>query len=624
MIAGVARLDGAPVDPIAAEALPRMAGRFGSRAPDGTTVAHGEHAAFIHGALIVTPESGREAQPLSSAGLTVTFDGRLDNRADLAETLDAERDAGDAALVLRAYARWGDAAAEHLLGDFAFAVWDAPNRRLYCARDTSGVRPFFYREGRGWIAWASEIDILAAGIDVVPPPNEGMAGEYLAGVITSTRDTLFQDIFRLAPAHALTASAAGIRTRRYWAPDPRAEIRYRRDADYEAHLADLIGAAVAARLRTNQPAGIMLSGGIDSCTVTAIAAHICRSGSAPCPGLRTFSIDVAGPDKDRPFFEAMIAASGLPAEVFSPALPRPGQFREEIARDLDIQTFPQAPTIDPLRARVRDHGARVLLTGVGSDDWLGPSTWAYADLLRGGRLVELGRRMWSESKLDDFPGWRFAGQSAVWPLVPGPAQRRIRRTLRRGRPPAWIDPAFAARIDLVDRLAPREADVDFQTWEQIDLWREGMSGRMVHSIEAAQRTVSRFGIDHAHPFLDRRIVEFGLALPSDQRWRNGRHKDLLRRTMARHLPPAIVDRLSNPAGDHIYIQALESELPPHGAPVPSACERLGWVRGREARSARARAQRVYQSGSTAYAWQARTAWLVLSIDLWLDAVNMVQ
>jgi len=624
MIAGVARLDGAPAAPLAGDALPRMAGRFGSRAPHGATMWRGEHAGFSYGALFVTPESAREAQPLSSGDLTIAFDGRLDNRVELIAALDAERDAGDAALVLRAYAKWGDAAAEHLLGDFAFAVWDAPNRRLYCARDTSGVRPFFYREGHGWIAWASELDILAAGVDGVPPPNEGMAGEYLAGVITSTRETLFQGIFRLPPAHALTASAAGIRTRRYWAPDPGAEIRYRHDADYEAHLADLMSAAVAARLRTNHPAGIMLSGGIDSSSVTAIAARACRSGSVPCPGLRTFSIDVAGPNEDRPYFDAMIEASGLPAERFSPALPRPGQFREEIARDLDIPTFPQAPTIDPVRARVRDSGARALLTGVGSDDWLGPSTWAYADLLRRGRLVALGRRAWSESRTDDFPGWPFAWQSAIWPLAPAPVQRLVRRALRRGRPPAWIDPAFAARINLADRLAQRQPDVDFQTCEQIDLWREGMSGRMVHSIEATSRAVSRFGLDHAHPFLDRRIVEFGLALPSDQRGRNGRHKDLLRRTMARHLPPAIVERLSSPAGDYVYIQALESEQPAGSQPAPSACESLGWVRGPEALSARARARHMYQSGRAKYAWPARVAWLVLAMDLWLDAVVMVQ
>ena len=621
MIAGIARLDGAPVT---ADALNRLAARFGPRAPDGTTIWRGEHAGFAHGKLAVTPESEREHQPLSAADVTLTFDGRLDNRVELATALDADRDLGDAALVLRAYAKWGGAAAEHLLGDFAFAIWDAPQRRLYAARDTSGVRPFLYREGPGWIAFASEIDILAAGIDAVPPPNEGMAGEYLAGIITSKTDTLFRGIYRLPPAHALTASADGIRTRCYWTPDPHAEIRYRRDAEYEEHLADLLRTVVSARLRTARPSGVMLSGGIDSSSITAMAARLCRAESVPSPGVSAYSISVPGPADERPYFDAMIAAAGIPAERVTAALPRPGQFREEIARDLEVQTFPHAPTVDPLRARVRESGARVLMTGMGGDDWLGPSTYAYADLLRTGHLAALVRRVRRESQAEDFVGWQFALQSMLWPIVPAAAQRIVRRVLRRGRTPAWIDPAFAARISLVDRLAPRPSGIAFPSHEQVDLWREGTSGIMVHAIESTARSVSRFGIEHWMPYLDRRVVEFGLALPADQRWRNGRQKDLLRRTMASDVPTAIIERQSNPSADHVFIQAINAELPDGAEPGPSMSERLGWIRAGDVRASRARAQALYQSGNPSYAWPAWAAWLVLAMDLWLDAVNVVQ
>ena len=626
MIAGVARLDGAPMASTGhtgADALPRLAARFGSRAPDGTTIWCGEHAGFVHGLLAVTPESEHEAQPLCAGDLTISFDGRLDNRDELIAALDVERERGDAMLALSAYVKWGEAAAGHLLGDFALVVWDAPKRQLYAARDTSGVRPFFYREGPGWIAWASEIDILATGVDAMPPPNEGMVGEHLAGIITSKRDTLFHGISRLPPAHTLTASAAGIHARRYWTPDPRAEIRYRHDADYEAHLADLIRAAVSARLRTRRPVGVMLSGGIDSSSILALGAHACRDSSVPCPGLRAFSISVPGPDDERPFFDLMIAAAGVPAERFNTALPRPGQFREEAARDLEIQAHPHAPTVDPLRARVRDSGARVLLTGMGGDDWLGPSAWAYADMLRGGQLAALGRRIWSESATDDFGGWRFACKAALWPLVPDAAKRAVRRVLGRGRPPGWLDPDFAARIDLSGRLALR-SEVDFRYYEQIDLWREGTSGTMVHAIETTSRSGSRFGIEHWHPYLDRRIIEFGLALPHDQRWRDGRAKDLLRRTMAPHVPAAIAGRLTNPTANHVFIQAIAAELPPAGPAPRSASAQLGWVRGAYVQELRTRAQRLYQSGDPAYVGPAWIAWIVLATDLWLDAANVVQ
>ena len=628
MIAGLARLDGAPMAAMGAtgiDALPRLAARIGSRAPDGITIVHAEHAGFIYGKLAVTPGAEQEVQPRSTASLTISFDGRLDNRADLIAALDAGQDADDTALVLRGFARWGESTAEHLAGDFALVIWDALAQRLYAARDIAGVRPFLYREGHGWIAWASEIDILAAGIDAIPPPNEGMAGEYLAGAITSSSDTLFRGIFRLPPAHTLTASASGIRTRCYWTADPRTEIRYRRDDEYEAHLAELLRTVISARLRTERPAGIMLSGGLDSSTVAAIAAHACADRSVPCAGLRAFSLSEPGPADERRFFETMSAAAGIPSESVTAALPRRGQFREETARDLEVVRYPQSPGLDPLRARIRDSGARVVLTGMGGDDWLGPSSWALADLLRGRRVASLARRMWLESGEYDFSGWRSSLTAALWPVVPEALRTVVRLARRQGRPPAWIEPAFAARINLADRLAAiRASDVPFQSYEQIDIWRHGRSGARTHSLETTARAGSRFGIEHWHPYFDRRVIEFGLALPADQRWRNGRHKELLRRTMAAEVPAIIVNRLSSPAGGHAMIHALEAERPDGSETHLSACERLGWVRGPEIRRMEARAHALYRSGDKGFAWPAWTAWTVLAMDLWLDAASVVQ
>lgn len=628
IIAGMARLDGAPMSAMGATgagALPRLAARMASRAPDGVTTWCGDHAGMVHGALFNTPESRQEPQPRRCGALTISFDGRLDNRADLIARLDCGPDTGDAALALHAFVKWREAAAEHLLGDFAFAVWDADARTLSAARSTSGVRPFLYREGRGWIAWASELDLLAAGVDVMPPPNEGMAAEYLAGVIASKTDTLFAGIFRLPPAHVLTASASGVRVRRYWSPQPRAELRYRRDADYEEHLTDILGSAVRARLRTGAPAGVMLSGGIDSSAVTALAALACRERTVPCPGVRAFSISLPGSSDEREYFEAMAAAAGISGERFVAQSPLPGQFREEIARDLDIQTFPHAPTSDPLRAAARDRGVRVMLTGQGGDDWLGSGPAALADLLRQGRLTTLVQRMRRECADDGLLDWPGAVKAAVWPLVPFGLQQLVRAMLRRGQPPAWIDPAFAARVHLLDRLALGRPEVDFRRREDRNIWREGTSGTMVHAMEATSRSGSHFGLEHSMPYLDRRIVEFGLSLPADQRWRDGRGKDLLRRAMAAHVPALIARRVDNPAADHVYIQALGAERPGGGEEARrSTAEQLGWVRQDQSRALRTQAETLYQSGNAEFAWPAWAAWLVRAMDLWLDAVTVVQ
>ena len=622
VIAGIVRFDDAPIAP---DVLERFAARIGSRGPDGTTVWRDGSAGFVYGRLDVTPESEHEPQPLvdAASGLAAVFDGRLDNRDDLLRALNLDPATGDAAVTLHAHRAWGDAAVERLRGDFAFAVWDAARRRLACGRDSSGVRTLLFREGPGWIAFASEIDLLAACIDPMPPPNEGMAGEYLSGIVTSTRETLFQTISRLPAAHAHTASAGGSSVRCYWRPDPLAEIRYARDEEYEEHLAGLMRTVVASRLRTRRPVAVMLSGGLDSSAVTAVATDLCRGGSVACETVEALSISVPDERDERAFFELVTTRLGLPAHRLIATLPAPGQFREEIARDLEVQLFPHAPTVDPLRALVRDHGARVLLTGMGGDDWFGSSHGAYADLLRRGRLGALARRARDERRAADFGGWPAIARAAVWPLVPAPLQRLVKRALRKGRPPAWIEPSFAARISLMDRLAQHEAGIAFPTFEQRDIWHEGASGMIAYSFESTARSISRFGVEHWHPYKDRRIVEFGLALPADQRWRGGRHKDLLRRTMAASLPAAVIDRTDNPDADHVFVQAIDAETGPRRFDALET-DRRGWTRGSELRAMDARMRRLYQSGISGYASPAWSLWGVLATNLWLEAANVVQ
>ncbi|MCU1382701.1 MAG: asparagine synthase, partial [Acidobacteria bacterium] len=193
----------------------------------------------------------------------------------------------------------------------------------------------------------------------------------------------------------------------------------------------------------------------------------------------------------------------------------------------------------------------------------------------------------------------------------------------RGSAPAWIEPAFAARTALADRLSRHTSPIAFASHEQRDIWHEGTSGMLVYSLETTARSVARFGIEHAHPFHDRRIVEFGLALPPDQRWRDGCAKALLRRAMAAHIPAAVAARRTNPAADHVFAQAIDAE---GGArafdDLPTS--RLGWTRGAEIQTMHMRLRTLYQNGSPGYGSLAWTLWGILAINLWLDAASVVQ
>ena len=275
---------------------------------------------------------------------------------------------------------------------------------------------------------------------------------------------------------------------------------------------------------------------------------------------------------------------------------------------------------------MRDRGTRVALTGAGADDWLGPAPYAYADLLKQRRVGALVHRLRHDAADEWFMGWPRAARATVWPLLPQPVQRVVRRALRRGRPPAWIDPAFAARIDLRGRLARQTLDRPHDSLERYDTWRGGIDGSSIFTNEAIERSSARVGVEMWHPFMDLRIVEFGLALPTEHRWRDGRAKELLRRAMAPYLPPAVAGRTTSPDATHLLWEALE----PEGGRTMfqgMTISGLGWVREDVLLERFDRAAARYQAGDRSYASIAITLWRVASIELWARAMaaeSMVQ
>src|SRR5687768_6101460 len=172
-----------PAGPVDRDAFARMAGWVAYRGPDGMRSWHGAHVAMAFAKLARTPDAVFDKQPLFDAmsDTCVVFDGRLDNREELAFQLDVRLsdETCDVALVAAAYRRWGTDCAVRLLGDFSLAVWDGRERRVFLARDIMGIRPLFYREVNGVWWWASDQRaLLEVGTTRI---NEGFLGEHLNG-----------------------------------------------------------------------------------------------------------------------------------------------------------------------------------------------------------------------------------------------------------------------------------------------------------------------------------------------------------------------------------------------------------------------------------------------------------
>ena len=270
-ICGLVNFDDAPVE---RERLIAMTQPVSYRGPDGITYWQNTHAGFAYLALIVTPESVNEQQPLVSSDIVLVADSRIDNRDDLMRVLKASGQLRtdtptDVELILAAYNHWDTACAEHLLGDFAFALWDNRNQRFFAARDPMGLRTLYYWHDRQRLAFATEVKQLLTVPYIPTRLYEPAVAIFLTGPFLPLDWSFYEGIKQLAPAHALLADASGVRSWRYWDASLTYRLRYKHENDYADHFCELFKDAVACRLRSIRPIGLSLSGGMDSGSIAA-------------------------------------------------------------------------------------------------------------------------------------------------------------------------------------------------------------------------------------------------------------------------------------------------------------------------------------------------------------------
>ncbi len=285
---------GAPVDRALLQDLAHFLSYCGPDARD--TWSHGP-VGLGHTMLRTTRASQTERQPASLGGrVWITADARIDCRDELQGKL-IEREGGklsgpiatDSDLILRSYAAWGADCVQHLRGDFAFAIWDAQRKLLFCARDHFGIKPFYYSELGDLFLFSNVLDCLRQHPEVSSELNDAAIGDFLLfGLNCDVATTTFRDIRRLPPAHCMTVSSEGLRIHRYWSAPTEGRIRYQRAEDYVEHFQILLQAAVSDRIAPDRT-GILLSGGLDSGTVAATAREL-----STCPGsakdLRAYTV----------------------------------------------------------------------------------------------------------------------------------------------------------------------------------------------------------------------------------------------------------------------------------------------------------------------------------------------
>jgi asparagine synthase (glutamine-hydrolysing) len=495
---------------------------------------------------------GHMPMPDEEHNLWITYNGEVYNFAELREQLEKrghrfESD-GDTEVVLRAYCEWGEACVEHLIGMFAFAIWDRRRRRLFAARDRLGVKPLFYARQGARLVFASEIHPLYR---FVPPSAETidpLALDYYLGFGYAPPDRCFvRGLSKLPPAHTLVFDGQNLRVERYW----RVSFAEKRHGSLEETLDALdehLQTAVVRRLRSDVPLGCFLSGGIDSGLVTAIAAR--HSASR----VNTFSVGFGGTrpeDDERPL-------ARLVAERYGTAhreLVVNSDHRAVLPRILwhvgepfaDLGAVPMYEISRQARAHIT-----VALSGDGGDESFAgyPNVRAaqLAQQLRGlvprplrGAIARaasfppLASRVHTASALSRFLR-HYVDRSVLGQFdFENQWSSSWRGRLYTPQSARQLADATAGDIVAAELAAagPLE-DADLHLFTDLHL---RLAGDYLTKVDIAANMAS---LEVRSPFLDHELVEFAARIPLSQKLLRGRQKGLLRLLAERYLPEPLI------------------------------------------------------------------------------------
>lgn len=494
-----------------------------------------------------TPEAERELLPIASADgrYRLTWDGRLDNRAELSVALGldspAARELTDAGYVLAAYARWGEDCVQRLLGEWALVIWDSLSSTLFCAKDPLGWRPLFWSCRAGMLTVGSEPQQLLAGESGAPEINLEYVLRFLAGAMQERNDSCYADVHELQGGQILTAGRDGIKVRNYWLRPRLYDTGLRRPEEYVEAFAAVFRQATRARLRSNRPAGVSLSGGLDS---SYVAASAVQEGGAGITALTAYAADTTYMDERR-YARSVVDHLGIKQIEVDISDCWSLSSRWLTAADFDQPDHPvQSATQVRLAAAAEQAGLGVLLGGEGGDEWLsggalGGDGSGIADALVRGR-PDVAWRL-SQRGNGGCSAAVDLARSCYRQLLPHRLQRIADRT--RGK-------------DINDRFSPalpaRRGWVSFERYAETLAWRPkrgaAIGSRLYQEFAGPviawrdRRALSRHGVEVRTPFNDLRVVELMASTPEWIKRFDGRPKALLRQAEYSLLPRQIPDR----------------------------------------------------------------------------------
>jgi len=511
--------------------------------PDAESSYSDRNVAILYRAFHTTPESHREVQPhISSSGAVITWDGRLDNRADLiTEIRDSLTvNSADVAIVAAAYERWGTNCFAKLIGDWGLSVWSHNNRSLLLAKDPIGTRHLYYSFDDNQVAWSTILDPLVRLAGKTFALNE----EYIAGWLSmfpATHLTPCVGVHSVPPSSFVLLRPGRHTLNRYWDFDPEKKIRYGTDAQYEEQFRTVFATAVQRKLRSDRPVLAELSGGRDSSSIVCMADAVIARGAAETPRLDTISYynDSEPNWNERPYFtkvEEKRGRTGWHVNVGVQDLEKTSPL--ESPHNVFVPTPGSDGRTSPhFRMCMAAQGNRVVLSGIGGDEVMGgvpTSAPELGNLLASAQFGAIAHQLkiWALEKRKPWFHLLWEAASVFFPLYFVGVPRYM-------RPAPWLQSSFVKR-----------------NWAALSGYasRTKLFGPLpsfqdnVTTLDALQRQLECIALpfeppfEKRYPYLDRCLLEFMFAIPREQLVRPTQRRSLMRRALAGIVPDEILNR----------------------------------------------------------------------------------
>jgi asparagine synthase (glutamine-hydrolysing) len=530
--------------PPAADYFEKVSATLAPYGPDSNESWSKSAVKILYRAFHTTKESRRESQPhVSPSGAVITWDGRLDNRAELIIGLRdfLAFDSPDVAIVAAAYEKWGTDCFAKVIGDWAVSIWNPNDRSLILAKDPIGTRHLYYSIGTNQITWCTILDPLVRFAGKTFDLNE----EYIAGWFSkfpAAHLTPCVGIHSVPPSSFVLLRRGRHAVRKYWDFDPSKRIRYRTDAEYEEHFRAVFGEAVRRRLRSDSPILAELSGGRDSSSIVCVADTVIARGAAATPRLDTMSyFDDSEPNwNERRYFtkvEEKRGRTGWHIDVSQQQRPE-SQPRTEShnARFVPTPGYDGRP-LPQFRMCLTSQGNRVVLSGIGGDETMGgvptPAP-ELEDLLSRAQFGLLAHQLkvWA---LEKRKPWFHLFFEAVLAFVP-PELVGVPKYMR---PASWLQSNFVKRNWVALTGYPSRTKL----FGSLPSFQENVS-----TLDALRRQLTRTPLpfdppfEKRYPYLDRGLLEFMFAIPREQLVRPTQRRSLMRRALVGIVPDEILNK----------------------------------------------------------------------------------